>query len=216
MPEKQLGEVAQLRDGVHSKEFSYRGICAVRTIKPTSPNREVPPAPENKALASVVNCGCGMLFLSTGVLPLLAWLNILPRGDFFGDAPPFLVIVASLPFAVVGLYFISNAGMLLFNRRRLSERVLLNLGMFFLAIPFHYWLFFGSSDKGSVTGISLPGGLDLFFFDNGKLSFVVGKIAVALLVIAMDLYLVSELLGLGWFVSTDSSPDEYPDDERDD
>ena len=185
-------------------------------IEPVPPNREVPPTPENKALASAVNCGCGMLFLSTGILPILAWLNILPRGNFFGDAPPFLVIVASLPFAVVGLYFISNAGMLLFNRRRLSERLLFNLGMFFLAIPFHYWLFFEGSDKGSVTSITLPGGLNLFFFDNGKLSLILAKIAVALLVIVMDLYLVSELLEQGWFVSINSSPDESPDDEMDD
>ena len=185
----------------------------MHTIEPVPPRREIPPAPENTVLASVVNCGCGALFLSTGTLPLLAWLNVLPRGNFFGDTSPFVVVVASLPFAVVGLYFIGNAGMLLFNRNRLSERLLFNLGMFFLAIPFHYWLFFEGSDGGSVTGIALPGGFNFFFFDSSKLSIILAKIVVALLVIVIDLYLVSELLGLGWFVLVDPEPDEYPDDE---
>ncbi len=189
----------------------------MRIVKPTQSNSDVPPTPENKALASVVHCGCGVLFLGAGLLPFLALLNILPRADFFGNAPPFIgVIGISLPFVAVGLYFIDNAGTLLGSRRRLSRRLLFNLVMFFLAIPFHYWLFFGKPDGGSVTGISLPGGLVFSFFDTGYVSFVMGKIVVALLLVVMDLYLISEILGLGWFVLEGSSPDEYRDDETSD
>jgi hypothetical protein len=188
----------------------------VRIVKPTQSNRDVPPTPENKALASVVSCGCGVLFLGTGLLPFLALLNILPRAGFFGNASPFMVVIGSLAFVAVGLYFIDNAGTLLVSGRRLSGRLLFNLAMFFLAIPFHYWLFFGKPGGGSVTSIALPGGLVFSFFDTGNVSFVVGKIAVALLLVVMDLYLISEILGLGWFFLEGSSPDEYRDDETSD
>ena len=163
-------------------------------------NTDVPP-PENKVLASGVSCGCGMLFLVTGLLPVLALLNILPRAGFFGRSSPWLVVVGGLPFAAVGLYFIGNAGSLLIRGRRLSDRLLLNLGMFFLAIPFHYWLFFGQPGGELITSISLPGGLVVSFFERGKIAFITAKIAVALLLAGMDLYLVSEALRLGGFVA---------------
>ncbi len=190
----------------------------MRIVKPTQSNRDVPPTPENKALASVISCGCGVLFLGAGLLPFLALLNILPRAGFFGNASPSMVVIGSLASAavgLVGLYFIDNAGTLLGSRRRLSDRLLFNLAMFFLAISFHYLLFFGKPGGGSVTSISLPGGLVLSFFDTGNVSFVV-KIAVALLLVVMDLYLISEILGLGWFFLEGSSPDEYRDDETSD
>ncbi len=167
-------------------------------------------------MASVVSCGCGVLFLGVGLLPLLALLNILPREGFFGNAPPFIVVIGSLPFAAVGLYFIGNAGALLVSERRLSDHLLFNLGIFFLAIPFHYWLFFGKPDGESVTSLSLPGGLVLSFFDTGQVSFIVAKIAIAFLLVAVDLYLISETLRLGWFVRKGSLPNEYRDDETSD
>ncbi len=182
----------------------------MNNTKPMRSNTDVPP-PENEVLAAGVSCGCGMLFLVTGLLPVLALLNILPRAGFFGRASPLLVVMGGLPFAAVGLYFIGNAGSLLIRGRRLSDRLLLNLGMFFLAIPFHYWLFFGRSGGESITSISLPGGLVISFFERGKIAFITAKIAVALLLAGMDLYLISEALGLGWFVAANSRRNARPE-----
>ena len=153
-----------------------------------------------------------MLFLGTGLLPFLAWLNILPRAGFFGHAPPFMVVLGSLALATVGLYFVGNAGTLLVSGRRLSNRLLLNLGILFLALPLHYWLFLGKPEGASVTSIALPGGFVLSFSDTSKISFLLGKVATALLLVAIDLYLVSEALGLGWFVLQGASPKADPDE----
>lgn len=56
---------------------------------------------------AVVNCRCGLLFLGVGLLPLLAFLNLLPRGGDFGGRPLFPVL-GGFSFAGVGLYFNYN------------------------------------------------------------------------------------------------------------
>jgi len=168
----------------------------------------------DRVLGAAASCGCSLLFLWVGLLPLLALLNILPRDGFFGGQSPLMPVLGSLPFAAVGLYFLANAVTLLASGRRLSDRLLFNLGVFFLAIPFHYWLFFGKADKGSVTGISLPGGFSISILDNSNLSFMLGKIAMAVLLVIVDLYLASELLGLGWFTFvSDTERDALEEDE---
>jgi hypothetical protein len=169
----------------------------------------------DRVLGAVTSCGCGLLFLWVGLLPLLALLNILPHDGFSGGQSSLMPVLGSLPFAAVGLYFLANAVVLLASGRHLPSRLLFTLGMFFLAIPFHYWLFFGKAGEGSTTGISLPGGFLISFFDNSHLSFMLGKIAMAFLLVIIDLYLVSEFLGLGWFrLVSDVKEDVRKEDDQ--
>ena len=169
-------------------------------VRPTqSHHRDPAPPSQTGPAAAAVNCGCGLLFLIPGLMPLLALLNLLPRDQYFGGQSPLLPVLGGLPFIAVGLYFLVNAVTLLISKRRLPQRLLFNLGVFFLAIPFHYWLFFGKRGGESVTSINLPGGAIVSFLDRGTLSFILAKIAMAILLVVIDLFLISEFLGRNWF-----------------
>ncbi len=178
----------------YTKQAQRRGIDRSAPQNPgLLPNR-------GKAWALGLSCGCGMLFLEAGLLPLLALLNLLPRRDFFGNASPFLVVSGTLPFVVVGLYLIGNASASFLQKGKLSARLLFNLAVGFLALPLHSWLFFGKPEGVSITNIALPGGTGISLFDTSPASFIMAKIAVALLATAIDLHLISEVFELGWFI----------------
>ncbi len=170
---------------------------------PASPkpsHQQMPALAENRVVRAATGCGCGLLFLGVGILPLLVLLNIFPREEYFGGRSPLLPVLGSLPFAVVGLYFIANAVAVLLRAGPLPGRLLLNVGLFTLALPLHYWLFFGKATEGSTTGVRLPGGLFVSFFATTALDTLLAKVALAVLLFAVDLYLISEVFRLGWFV----------------
>ncbi len=104
-----------------------------------------------------------------------------------------------VPFVVAGLYLIGNASASFLQKGKLSTRLLFDLVVGFLALPLHSWLFFGKPDGVSITSIVLPGGTGISLFDTNHLSFLIAKAVVALLLVALDLYLISEIFGLGWF-----------------
>ena len=96
----------------YTKQAQWRGIDRSAPQNPgLLPNR-------GKAWALGLSCGCGMLFLEAGLLPLLALLNLLPHRDFFGNASSFLVVTGTLPFVVVGLYHIGNASASFLTKRQ--------------------------------------------------------------------------------------------------
>lgn len=66
-------------------------------------------------------------------------------------------------------------------------------------LSFHWWLFFGKTISGSVTGISLFGGISLFITTNLPLDFFLAKFVSAIICVVLDRILISEVLGLGWF-----------------
>jgi len=149
-----------------------------------------------------------LAFLVTGILPWLALFNVFPRDEYFGGQSPFPIVAASVGFLAVGVYLTGNlirsaAGLPHFPRRILGDIIALAL-----AVPLHWWLFFGKNTQGSVTGITLPGGVTLFTTTNLPFDFILAKIAVAFLCIVLDLLLISEFFGLGWFVWSSNDEEE--------
>jgi len=151
--------------------------------------------------------GCAFLFalafLIAGVLPFLALFNVFPRDEYFGGEPPFPIVAASVAFLAVGVYLMSNVIRSAVGLSHFSRRIFADIVAFSLAIPFHWWLFFGKAIAGSATGITLPGGITLFTTANLPFDFILAKIVVAVLCLILDLFLISEIFGLGWFSITD-------------
>jgi hypothetical protein len=170
---------------------------------PSLPDENNPSLPSaNRPLA--FGCGClfSLAFILAGLLPIAALMNILPRAEYFGNQPLFPVVSAGLAFLAVGMSMLINIFLTATGGQRLSGRVIADLIAFFLAIPFHWWLFFGKPDKDAVTGLGL-GVITLFTTSNLPLNFILAKIATAVICLIIDLYLISEIFGLGWFYMDD-------------
>ncbi|WP_457652196.1 hypothetical protein [Rhodocaloribacter sp.] len=150
--------------------------------------------------------GCAFLFALTfvafGLLPFLALAGIFPRDEFFGGQSPIPIVGGSLGFIAVGLYLMGNLFRSAVGLPRFSGRLFADIVAFSLVLPFHWWLFFGKATGGSVSGITMPGGITIFSKTNLPIDFILAKIVVAVICIILDLILVSEVFGLGWFTWT--------------
>ncbi|RME42619.1 MAG: hypothetical protein D6791_17300 [Chloroflexi bacterium] len=150
--------------------------------------------------------GCAFLFalvfIIAGLLPFLALLNIFPRDEYFGGQSPFPIVASALGFIAVGIYLMGNVFRSAAGLPRFSGRILADIVAFSLALPFHWWLFFGTAAQSSATGITLPGGITIFTTTNLPIDFILAKIVVAVICIILDLVLISEVFGLGWFTWT--------------
>jgi len=173
----------------------------MRTVTPQRPPSDEQDHHESSPLGyALVGCGCGSAFLIGGLLPLLAATGLLPNSEgFFGETPPWIVVVAGIPFILVGFYFLSLAlGALGSHPSTEVPRWLADTILFFLIIPFHVWLLSGRSVVRSKQSIGLPLGWRLVL--RGGEPLLLAKIVVGILVFIVDLYLLSEVLGLGWFI----------------
>ncbi len=155
----------------------------------------------------LVAWGCAVLFalafISAGVLPLLSLFHVFPRAGDMGDHPPLFPVVASaLGFIAVGLYMMGNIVRSAIGLPRFSTRILADIIVVALALPFNWWLFFGKATGDSTTSITLPLGITLFTTAPLPFDFILAKLALGLICIILDLILVSEVLGLGWFTWT--------------
>ncbi len=147
--------------------------------------------------------GCAFLialaFIIAGLLPFLALLDVFPRDEYFGGRPAFPIVAASLGFTAIGVYLMVNVFRAAVGLPRTSGRVFALVVAFSLAVPLHWWLFFGKAVEGSVSGVTLPGGISVFTTANLPLDFILAKVGIAVISIVLDLVLVSEVFGLGWF-----------------
>ncbi len=182
----------------------------MRTIRPSQSLPPDSPQPPDSGSPPPAAFGCAFLFalafIIAGVLPFLALFNVFPREEYFGGVAPFPIVAASVGFLAVGVYLMGNVIRSAVGMPRFSGRILGDIVAFSLAVPLHWWLFFGKAAAGSVSGITLPGGITLFTTANLPFDFILAKIVVAVLVVILDLLLISELFGLGWF--TWNSADE--------
>lgn len=173
------------------------------------PNRSAQPpptqgrSPSEREEVSPVAWGCFFLFalafILGGLLPVLALLGVFPREEYFGDQPALIIVVASLGFFFMGVYLLIVFIRALAGLPPPSGRIFADLIVFSLAVPFHYWLFF-VWDAQAISGLTLPGGITIFTSLNLPLiRLILGKIVVALVCLILDLFLISEIFGLGWF-----------------
>ena len=133
-------------------------------------------------------------------MPLLALFNVLPFNEYAGPRGPFLpVVAAALGFIAVGLYLLTNLFRSAVGLPHLSNRIFAGIVAVSLAVPLHWWLFFGEATDGSATGVSLFGGITIFTTMPLPFDFLLAKIVVAVLCVVLDLVVISEVLGLGWF-----------------
>lgn len=166
-----------------------------------------PPAPDEpqppEAAPQPVAIGCALLFalafVIAGLLPFLALLDVFPRDEYFGGQPVFPILAASLGFIAVGVYLMVTFLRAALGLPRTLGRVFALIVAFSLAVPFHWWLFFGEAAEVSVAGITLPGGFTVFSTAYQLLNFIVAKVVVAVVCVILDLVLISEVFGLGWF-----------------
>ena len=170
---------------------------------PTGPAPQPPQNPVTRGLA----LGCALVFalafVVAGLLPLAALVGLvglLPREAYFGEQSPVWPVSAGLGFLAVGVYLLSNLIRSLARKPRLSPRLFAVLVALTLAVPLHGWLFFGRTVEASSTGLTLPGGLTIFIPLNLPLDIWLAKAATALLALVLDVFLLSEILGLGWFM----------------
>ncbi len=167
---------------------------------PTGPAPQPPQNPVTRGLA----LGCALVFalafVVAGLLPLAALVGLLPREAYFGEQSPVWLVSAGLGFLAVGVYLLSNLIRSLARKPRLSPRLFAVLVALTLAVPLHGWLFFGRTVEASSTGLTLPGGLTVFIPLNLPLDIWLAKAATALLALVLDVFLLSEILGLGWFM----------------
>ncbi len=175
--------------------------------------RPNPPEPEEAPESTALAWGCVVMFalgfLVAGSAPLLAFFGVLPGSDqFFGTAPRLVVLSVSVAFLGAGLYMmhglLSRAARPVAGRLPHVRRILILFILAALAVPLHWWLFFGRATAGSATALVLPGGFVLFPRIRVPLEFLLAKFVVGLLALLLDLVLVSELFGLGWFWWSDS------------
>ncbi len=175
----------------------------MQTIRPSRPSPPDAPQPPDSRPPSPAAWGCAFLFalafIVAGLLPFLALFNVFPRDEYFGGHPPFPIVAAALGFTVVGFYLMGNVLRSAVGLPRLSGRVFADIVAFSLALPLHWWLFFGKATGSSTTGITLPGGITISVAVDLPLDFILAKVAVAVICIILDLVLISELFGLGWF-----------------
>ena len=167
---------------------------------PTGPASQPPQSPLTLGLA----LGCAFMFalafVVAGLLPLAALAGLLPREAYFGDQSPVWPVSAGLGFLAVGIYLLSNLIRSLARKPRLSPRLFAVLVALTLAVPLHGWLFFDRTVEASSAGLTLPGGLTVFIPLNLPLDIWLAKAATALLALVLDVFLLSEILGLGWFM----------------
>ncbi len=156
-----------------------------------------PPADDDKPPLAAFGCAFlfALAFLVAGTWPLLALFGVFPREAYFGDQSPLIPVVAGLGFLAVGIYLMSNLIRAAMRRPPLSGRLVGVIVALTLAIPLHWWLFFGTSVGASRSRLRVL----LFEMTNSTFDFILAKITVALLSLVLDLVLVSELFGLGWF-----------------
>ncbi len=170
-----------------------------------------PPAGQQPSPGCTVlgRAGCGLVFILLGGMPILAALNLLPGEDFFGESPPWIAVTASFAFVLLGVYFLALAASQPARRATPFPRWLADLLLFIIAIPFHYWLFFGKSVEGGGLSIGLPGvSIEL----PRWVSLLEAKLVVGVIVLMIDLLLISEIAGLGWFVWVDPDDDDGDSD----
>lgn len=181
------------------------------------PPTERPSSPEGDATSPVAR-GCFFLlalaFILGGLLPALALLGVFPREEYFGGQPAFPIVVGSLALFFVGIYlfvaFIRAAAGL----PPPSGRTFANLVVLAVAVPLHWWLFF-VWDTQAVGGLPLPGGIIVFTRLNlPPFQLVLGKVGVGLLCLILDLILISEIFGLGWFRWVSAWEQKEPPDEE--
>ena len=167
---------------------------------PTGPAPRPPQNPVTRGLA----LGCALVFalafVVAGLLPLAALVGLLPREAYFGEQSPVWPVSAGLGFLAVGVYLFGNLIRSLARKPRFSPRLFAVLVALTLAVPLHGWLFFGRAVETSSTGLTLPGGPTIFIPLNLPLDIWLAKAATALLALVLDVFLLSEILGLGWFM----------------
>ncbi len=183
----------------------------MKVVQPSSfsspPSPPPPDKKEDDAFTTAAAWGCAILFVASffvaGALPFLALLHVLPKSEqAFGGTPSFLVLSVGVAFLAAGVYMARSLLRRLFPRSfsgwsYRGFRVLADIIVAALAVPFHWYVFFGKPTAGS-TGLILPGGIVLFANLKWPLEPILDKFIVAILAILLDMILLSEIFGLGW------------------
>ena len=171
--------------------------------EPSSNTPEVSPLPPaaRPVQAAVFNCGCAVLFLWVGLLSVAALLPGVVSAQVADRGEAMMRAFLGVPFFFVWVFFLANAVSWLVARRRLPGRVLFDGLAVGLAVAFHYWLFFGRATGDGSAGLPLPGGLFVEVPWHLPLDdFVLAKVGLAVLLVFLDGYLLSELWALIRFV----------------
>ena len=160
---------------------------------------------EESGAVPLAGCGCSALLLLAGGLLMLVALDVLPnREQFYGDVPFWIGLVVGGAFFLTGVLLLFR---MLFPAGRASPslaRWVFNAVLLLLILPFHFWLFSGRGVVGSELSVILP--IGTFFASSGE-SLWVTKVMVGVLVLLVDLYLLSEVVGLGWFETSSMGKD---------
>ncbi|GAB4532090.1 MAG: hypothetical protein Fur0018_20510 [Anaerolineales bacterium] len=177
----------------------------MRTVRHSQSSPPENPQPPDSGPPSPTAFGCVFLFplafIAGGLWMLWAIFGGMPRETFEG-VPGFIIVVGGLAFLTVGVYLLIVFIRAAAGLPSISGRVFADIILFLIAIPFNYWLFFGKAAGGAAAGTTAPGGIAIFLPLPPIVSLIVKKTVVGLVCLVVDLLLVSEIFGLGWFAWT--------------